>query len=84
MRRVPASPGSSPWPSGTFLARLPEPSRQALLAMGVVRTYPTDYVIVRQGDSGNLVFVVMHGLVKVTARTENGRQSLLAVRVRGT
>ncbi|WP_326822848.1 Crp/Fnr family transcriptional regulator [Streptosporangium sp. NBC_01756] len=51
--------------------------------MGVVRTYPTDYVIVRQGDSGNLVFVVMHGLVKVTARTENGRQSLLAVRVRG-
>lgn len=83
MRRVPASSGTSPWPSGTFLERLPEPSRQALLALGVTRTYPADHVLIHQGDAGNLVFVLTHGLVKVTARTENGKESLLAVRVRG-
>ncbi|MER5649222.1 Crp/Fnr family transcriptional regulator [Streptosporangium sp. NPDC002524] len=65
------------------MERLPESSRQALLTLGVTRTYPADHALVHQGDAGNLVFVVIHGLVKVTARTENGRESLLAVRVRG-
>ncbi|MFI7058094.1 cyclic nucleotide-binding domain-containing protein [Streptosporangium canum] len=83
MRWVPASSGASPWPAETFLARLPEPSRQTLLALGVIHTYPADHVIVRQGESADLVSVVVHGLVKVTARTENGRESLLAVQVRG-
>ncbi|GAA3409188.1 cyclic nucleotide-binding domain-containing protein [Streptosporangium vulgare] len=83
MRWVPASSGASPWPAETFLARLPEPSRQTLLALGGIHTYPADHVIVRQGESADLVSVVVHGLVKVTARTENGRESLLAVQVRG-
>ncbi|WP_242675673.1 Crp/Fnr family transcriptional regulator [Streptosporangium minutum] len=54
-----------------------------LLTLGDIHTYPAGHVMVRQGDFGNLVFIVIHGLVKVTARTENGRESLLAVRVRG-
>lgn len=83
MRRGSDSLVTSPWPAETFLARLPEPSRQALLTQGVVRTYPANHMMVRQGDSGNVVFFIMHGLAKVTARTENGRESLLAVRVKG-
>ncbi|OUC99789.1 Crp/Fnr family transcriptional regulator [Streptosporangium minutum] len=83
MRRGPASPRTSPWPSETFLARLLEPHRKVLLTLGDIHTYPAGHVMVRQGDFGNLVFIVIHGLVKVTARTENGRESLLAVRVRG-
>lgn len=74
---------STSWPSGTFLARLSKPARQELLTLGIIRTYPANHTIIRQGDHGSLVFLIMHGLVKVTACTENGRESLLAVRVKG-
>ncbi|GII66102.1 Crp/Fnr family transcriptional regulator [Sphaerisporangium krabiense] len=77
MRRRPG------WPSETFLARLPEASRQELLGLGPVHAHPAGRVLVRQGDPGTLLYVIAHGLVKVTARTENGKESLLAVRVRG-
>ena len=83
MQRVPSSLGTSPWPSETFLARLSESSRQVLLALGVMHTYSANHVMMRQGESGNLILVVIHGLVKVSARAENGTESLLAVRVRG-
>ncbi|MGV9309532.1 Crp/Fnr family transcriptional regulator [Nonomuraea sp. NPDC003727] len=48
-----------------------------------MHTHPANHVMVRQGEPGRVVSVVMHGLVKVSARTENGAESLLAVRVRG-
>ncbi|MFF0311528.1 Crp/Fnr family transcriptional regulator [Streptosporangium sp. NPDC004379] len=83
MRRVPASPKVSSWPSDTFVARLPTEARRTLLDLGTVRTYPAGHTLIRQGEPGSVVFVIVHGLVKVIASTEHGTESLLAVRVRG-
>ncbi|GII95012.1 Crp/Fnr family transcriptional regulator [Sinosporangium siamense] len=83
MPSAPIPQGTSLWPSGTFLARLPLSTRNFLLTLGSTRNYPPDHCLIQQGDTGNFVYVILHGLVKVTACTENGRETLLAVRVRG-
>ncbi len=71
------------WPSGTFLGRLPEDHRSDLLRAGQFRAFPARHVLVRQGDPTASVWLLLDALVKVTARTENGRQALLALRVSG-
>ncbi|GII96113.1 Crp/Fnr family transcriptional regulator [Sinosporangium siamense] len=72
-----------PWPTGTFLARLPDQARRDLLTLGTLRDYPAGHTLIEQGDRSDLVFVLMRGLTKVTAANENGTTALLAVRVRG-
>ncbi len=41
------------------------------------------HTLIRQGDDDRLVFILLKSVVKVTARTENGAEALLAVRVSG-
>ncbi|MEV0994714.1 Crp/Fnr family transcriptional regulator [Nonomuraea sp. NPDC050202] len=72
-----------PWPLGTFLARLPEGPRADLLELGAVCRAGDGATVLRQGEPGTLVHVILQGLAKITARAENGEQALLAVRVRG-
>jgi CRP/FNR family transcriptional regulator, cyclic AMP receptor protein len=71
------------WPHGTFLAMLAETSRRNLVNLGIIRTFPANHVLVRQGDPGGSVWLLLDALVKVTARVENGSLTLLAVRVSG-
>ena len=71
------------WPRGTFLERLPESIRSELLGLGVQRAYPGDHVLLRQGEHGGSIWLLLDALIKVTARVENGSEALLAIRVSG-
>ncbi|GLW07856.1 Crp/Fnr family transcriptional regulator [Microtetraspora sp. NBRC 13810] len=68
---------------GTFLQTLTEPSRGRLLALGSIARFQSGHALIRQGDTDDLVFVLLKSVAKVTARAENGAEALLAVRVSG-
>jgi CRP-like cAMP-binding protein len=81
--KEPNSTSDRHWPKGTFLSRLPEPARERLLAQGSLHSLPPRRVLVRQGETGNSVWLLIDALVKVSAGVENGTESLLALRVSG-
>lgn len=53
------------------------------MELGAICRVADGTAFVRQGEPGTLVYLILQGLVKITARAENGEQVLLAVRVRG-
>jgi CRP-like cAMP-binding protein len=62
---------------------LPDPSRQQLLRLGVVRHYPEPgKVLISEGDTSRVTYVILSGSVKVTGSTDQG-EALLAIRVGG-
>lgn len=71
------------WPPGSLLAGLSESARQRLFGIGAKRQY-TDAgrILIREGDSSSVVFLLLAGVVKVTGSTDGG-EALLAVRVGG-
>ncbi|WP_184725306.1 Crp/Fnr family transcriptional regulator [Streptosporangium saharense] len=71
------------WPKGTFLARLAEADRRALLSLGRPRVCPPGEVLLAQGDPGDHVVLLIDALVTVVARVENGVGALLGIRVGG-
>ncbi|MEU4425330.1 Crp/Fnr family transcriptional regulator [Actinoplanes sp. NPDC024001] len=71
------------WPAGTLLARLSRPTADALLRLGNPKRVPPGSVLIREGDEESHVFVIQHGLTKVTAETAKGRPALLSIRVSG-
>jgi CRP/FNR family cyclic AMP-dependent transcriptional regulator len=71
------------WPRGTFLERLSEAGRSKVLELGVRRAYPPDHILLRQGEVGRSVWLLLDALIKVSAQVENGSESLLAIRVSG-
>ncbi|MFP3965485.1 Crp/Fnr family transcriptional regulator [Actinomadura fulvescens] len=81
-QRTEVGPGRS-WPTGTFLSRLDERTRARLLDLGQLHPVPPQRALVRQGDSGGSVWLLIDALVKVSARVENGTEALLALRVSG-
>ena len=52
---------------------------QALVAEGIVRTYPRHSVIVYEGDDTDAFYVIIEGRVKVFVAGEDGRELLLNV-----
>jgi CRP/FNR family cyclic AMP-dependent transcriptional regulator len=75
--------GRGPWPPGSLLASLPEASRQRLLGLGAKQQYAgAGRILVREGDKGTVVYLLLAGSVKVTGATDDG-DALLAVRVGG-
>jgi CRP-like cAMP-binding protein len=83
VRQLPGSRTDHFWPVGTFLALLSQPSRQKLLSLGTIWNFPPDHLLLRQGDRGGSVWLLLDALVKVTASVENGSRALLAIRVSG-
>jgi CRP/FNR family transcriptional regulator, cyclic AMP receptor protein len=79
----PRPPHSRPWPDGTLLSRLPDATRERLLRLGTPRRYPSGHLLINQGDRGETVYLLINALVKVSARVENGVESLLGIRVGG-
>jgi CRP/FNR family transcriptional regulator, cyclic AMP receptor protein len=71
------------WPENSLLGRLCPRTREALLELGTGTTYASRETVIRQGDEGRSVVVVLSGLVKVVADTEFGRPVLLALCGRG-
>lgn len=62
---------------------LAEPARKKLLNLGTIYTIPANHVLMRQGDAGGSVWLLIDAVVKVTGAVENGSVALLALRVSG-
>lgn len=71
------------WPTGTFMHRLTDAVRSELLGLGTLRAFPPNHALIRQGDSGTCVWILLDALVKVTGGVENGVEATLAIRVSG-
>lgn len=71
------------WSSATFLGRLPGPAGAELLEQGTPMIYPKHRVLLRQGDEGRHLLLLVRGVVKITATSESGTDILLGIRVAG-
>lgn len=83
MTPQPESQGPEEWPPRSFLGGLPEPVRTKLLGIGTRCRYLPEEILINEGDHSNHVVLLRTGLVKVTARLDNGHEALLAIRVGG-
>ena len=71
------------WPDASFVARLAEVDREALLAAGVPSRFEDEQALLVQGDSGDFLYVLVNGLVKVAVAPVSGAPTTLAIRSRG-
>src|SRR6201996_7117489 len=71
------------WPADSFVNRLPDAERAALLAVGSPLRFEDDEILLVQGDSGDYLYVLTSGLAKVIVAAESGVQTTLAIRSRG-
>ncbi|MEV4670737.1 MULTISPECIES: Crp/Fnr family transcriptional regulator [Actinomadura] len=74
---------SSGWHHLSFLGRLTPPARNAVLRLGMPRTVQRDRPLMRQGEPGTEVHLLLDGRVAVARGVENGSVSLLGIRHRG-
>jgi CRP/FNR family cyclic AMP-dependent transcriptional regulator len=74
---------SEAWPEGSFVQRLPEAERAALLDAGTLLRFEDDQIMLVQGDVGDFLYVLINGLVKVIVSAVSGAQTTLAIRSRG-
>jgi len=71
------------WCDGGLRALVSDQVWEALVSRGSGRTYRAGDAIVRQGDEGTRVVVLVEGLVKVTRSQEDGSEVMLAIRGAG-
>jgi CRP-like cAMP-binding protein len=71
------------WPEDSFVARLPEAERAALLAAGTHVRFDDDAILLLQGEIGECAYVLTSGLAKVIVAAESGAETTLAIRSRG-
>ncbi|MEO7007736.1 MAG: Crp/Fnr family transcriptional regulator [Caldimonas sp.] len=50
----------------------------AIAAHGGVRKYPAQAILINEGDSSDSLYIVLSGLLRVYASSENGREVVLA------
>ncbi|MGP4024030.1 Crp/Fnr family transcriptional regulator [Actinomadura sp. 3N407] len=74
---------SSGWHDHSFLGRLSPPARETVLRLGTPRTVQPDRRLMRQGEPGSAVYVLLTGRVGVERIVENGALSLLGIRHAG-
>jgi CRP/FNR family transcriptional regulator, cyclic AMP receptor protein len=65
------------------MASLGDSERSALLAAGKPGRFNDDDILVLQGESGEALYVLTAGMVKVTVAAETGVETTVAVRSRG-
>lgn len=80
MSRQPLPPK---WPAGTLTSNLGAQLAGRLVNLGAACTFKHREQLLGQGDSSTHVFVLLSGIVKVTAETANGHTILLAIRIAG-
>lgn len=71
------------WPHSSFLGSLADGERDALLALGVERKYQPGKVILRQGETGEFVVLILGGIAKVSIVAETGKEMLVGIRGAG-
>jgi CRP-like cAMP-binding protein len=77
-------PAGVPRPAaGTLLATLSGPAAAELAELGTRRGFAAGKVLLREGELSTHVYLLLGGLVKVTATTSEGGFALLAIRVAG-
>lgn len=54
-----------------------------MLTLGTVQDYPPGTVLLQEGDRSSHVLILLKGLVKVTATSQDGHLSLLSIRTAG-
>jgi CRP/FNR family transcriptional regulator, cyclic AMP receptor protein len=67
----------------SFLARLAEPERDALLDLGIRRTFPKDAVLMFQDEDDERLLLLLSGRVKVMRAASADHELLLAIRDAG-
>ena len=78
--------GSGPlmyWPHRSFLGSLTSGDRQDLLALGTERDYPLGRTILRQGEEGAIVVLILSGIAKINIVAETGTEVLVGIRGAG-
>ncbi|SER22978.1 cAMP-binding domain of CRP or a regulatory subunit of cAMP-dependent protein kinases [Lentzea xinjiangensis] len=71
---------SRSWVPGSIFDHLSEVDHRIVVEAGARREFPSNEVLLRQGDPTDHVFVLLSGWVRVSASTEGGRDLLLAFR----
>ena len=71
------------WAPASLLAALSAREREVILALGHVRQYHGGEVFFNQGDLSSFIVIIIDGYVKVTAVSESGTESLVAIRTGG-
>ncbi|CAG0952817.1 cAMP-activated global transcriptional regulator CRP [Burkholderiales bacterium] len=66
-----------PIPQDPF-APLEEATLRAIAETGIVRTFPKNTVLIHEGDSGDALYIVLSGRVKVYASNAQGREFAIA------
>src|SRR6266536_2378436 len=66
------------WPDGSLLATLGPSARAQLMGLGTTQTYDKPRILIREGEPTTDVILLRSALAKVTGRSENGRECLLA------
>lgn len=77
------SPVTDRWPAETLLGRINRTDERALIHLGSPRTASAGTRLLRHGEPGTHVILLLGGFVKITVGTADGREALLAVRVPG-
>ena len=66
-----------PIPQDPF-SPLEEATLRAIAETGIVRTFPKNTVLIHEGDSGDALYIVLSGRVKVYASNAQGREFAIA------
>lgn len=71
--------GSS-WPARSFLGRLSQLDREALMRLGIQYMLGAGRLVIAQGERSRHVIIIQTGYVKVTTTTAGHQEALMAVR----
>ncbi|MFG3292568.1 Crp/Fnr family transcriptional regulator [Streptomyces sp. NPDC048179] len=71
------------WPPAGLLGRVDEADRAVLMGLGHGVAYPAGQITILEADTSDFALLLLGGMVKVTARAQDGREALLAVRMAG-
>ncbi|MFJ9668107.1 Crp/Fnr family transcriptional regulator [Streptomyces sp. NPDC101219] len=74
---------TSPWPATSLLGGLPREIRDEMTGLGRRETFEKGERLLREGEHGSHVHLLLSGWYKVVARTEDDREALMAVRTGG-
>lgn len=72
-----------PWRPDSYLGMLAPPTRDALLSLGVKRVFRPGQVFITEGDVDTDMFVLVDGIVKVTALGSDEEELFVDVQARG-
>ncbi|MGE0170971.1 Crp/Fnr family transcriptional regulator [Nocardioides sp.] len=71
------------WPPGSLLSLLAPEHQAGLLGMGTGRSFDRNEILMREGEPGRALFLLLRGCVKVVSIAATGDVRLLAVRLAG-